>query len=166
MGMYDGESYKGAVPYSSYVPHLKVVSTPSGESRTRQEFADECDINSIMARFEKHKVLTHVNRSQGKYLDVSETPDLATALSVLADAETAFMSLPARVRAEFANDPISFVEFAQNVDNRERMREWGLLAPEKPVEAPMKVEVINPALEPSKSSGGRRKASDAADKAD
>lgn len=121
-------------------------------SLTRQEFADECDVNNLMARFEASGILpSNMNTAEPRYLDVSNVPDLPTALGMLADATDAFMALPATVRRDFDNDPVKFIQFAENPDNIEKMRGWGL-APPPPVEAPpQKVEIINPSPpEPSK----------------
>ena len=113
-------------------------------SLTRQEFADECDINGIMAKYEKTGMLP-VNGAQPSYVDFTAVPsDLQEAMRVMMDAETAFMSLPANVRKEFDNDALRFVEFAQDGDNLEQLREWGLAEPEKAPDAPMRVEVVNP----------------------
>lgn len=122
-------------------------------SLTRQEFADECDINKLMEQYEKTGFLpANVNRSEPAYLDVSNVPDLPEALNMLNAATTAFMSLPAKVRRDFDNDPMQFIAFAENPENLDKMREWKL-APPAPVEpAPQKVEVINPAP-PEGSSG-------------
>lgn len=117
-------------------------------SLTRQEFAEECDINMLMAQYEKTGFLpANVNRTEPRYLDVSDVPDLPRALEILKDTTEAFMSLPATVRREFDNDPVKFIEFAENPENLEKMREWKL-APPAPVEPPpQKVEVINPTPE-------------------
>lgn len=111
-------------------------------SLTRQEFAEECDINTLMDRYEKSGVISHVNRAQPKYFDMTVMPDLREALDMMRDASIAFSSLPAKVRREFDNDPQQFVDYAQNPENIDRMREWGL-APPPPVEAPpMKVSIV------------------------
>lgn len=115
------------------------------EGVTRQEFADEADVNVLMARFEKTGQLPSVvGTNAPAYLDVSDVPDLMTALQVVEQAKAAFMTLPAKTRAEFENDPMRFVEFAENPENLERMREWGLAPPAEAPAAPMKVEVVNP----------------------
>lgn len=113
-------------------------------SLTRQEFADECDINKLMAQYEKTGILpSNVNNDVPRYLDVSDVPDLPSALNMLADATAAFMALPAITRREFDNDPVKFINFAENPENIEKMREWKL-APPAPVEPPpAKVEVTN-----------------------
>ena len=155
MGMYNFEvacEYVGAngevlsdmMPrYSSFVPHPRVYSDPYGESRTRQEMADECDINQIMRRYEKSGVISHVNRASPRYLELDGVPDFQASLDLLKNAEEAFMRLPARARATFDNDPRKFVDFASDPANIDDMRAWGLAPPEKPADAPMKVEVVN-----------------------
>lgn len=127
---------------------------PDSVSRTRQEFASECDINTIMERYEATGVVSHVNRSEPMFLDTTGFPDLQGAMDKFREASVAFNSLPAKVRKEFDNDPQKFIDFAsdptgkvdgQNLTNLERMREWGLAEPEKAPERPVQVELVNPA---------------------
>lgn len=113
-------------------------------SLTRQEFAEECDINTIMERYEKSGAITHVNQTVPVYMDVASMPDLRASLDIMREASIAFFSLPAKVRREFDNSPQLFVDFAQNPENLERMREWGLAPPAKVPEPPIEVKVINP----------------------
>lgn len=121
---------------------FELICDPA-EGRTRQEFADEVDVNQVMARFEKTGQLPNFVGSAPQYLDVSEVPDLITALNVVEAAKAAFMTLPAKTRAEFENDPVQFVAFAENPENLDRMREWGLAPPAAVPEPPMRVEVVN-----------------------
>lgn len=114
-------------------------------SRTRQEFADECDINSLMAKYEKTGILPDaVNNDVPRYLDVSNVPDLQTALELLNQSTAAFMALPATVRREFDNDAVKFVSFAQDPENLPQMRTWGLAPPAPEEPAPQRVEIVNP----------------------
>ncbi|QCQ85035.1 internal scaffolding protein [Blackfly microvirus SF02] len=117
----------------------------TGPSLTRQEFLADCDINTIMAQYEKTGVISHVNNGQPQYLDVTDVPDLAQAIEVVKSAEAAFMRLPASVRREFDNDPVQFVDYVQNAQesDRERLREWGLIPPLPPEKPPQKVEVVS-----------------------
>lgn len=139
----------GEVPiaYSAANPNrLEVLADTDGPSMCRQEFAEECDINKIMARYEKTGQLpANLQSREPVYLDYTAIPDnLQEALRVMMTAEDQFMSLPAIVRKEFDNDPLRFVEYAENGDNLERMREWGLAPPEKIPDPPQRVEVVNP----------------------
>lgn len=116
-------------------PHAAVDHPSGGPSLTRQDMAADCDINVIMSRYENTGVLPSVN-GEPFYADFGEVPmDLQSAMKQLADAQEAFMTLPAVVRREFDNDAVMFVEFAGRPENLDRLRDWGL-APPKPPEAP------------------------------
>lgn len=113
-------------------------------SLTRQEFAEECDINTIMSRYEASGVISHVNPVQPVYLDTTIYPGLQGAMDAFREASLQFNALPAKVRREFDNDPQKFVDFAVDPENLPRMREWGLAAPEKVPHEPIRVEVVDP----------------------
>lgn len=121
------------------------------ESLTRQEFAEECDINTIMAKYEAGGAISHVNKANPVYLDTTLYPGLQASMDAFREATFQFNQLPAQVRREFDNDPQQFVDFAVDPENLPKMREWGLAVPEKAPDAPIKVEVTNsaPAPEPS-----------------
>lgn len=131
-----------------YRHHKRVHPVISGPSRTRQEFAKDCDINQIMARYQKTGVISHVAPRAPQYLDVGAVPDMMTAMNAFIAAEAAFMSLPSQVRKEFDNDPMRFVMFTEDAENLPKLREWGLARPEPVAQAPMRVEVVNPAPAP------------------
>jgi len=124
------------------------------ESLTRQEFAEECDINTIMKRYEDGGAVSHVNKATPVYLDCTLYPGLQASMDAFREASFAFNQLPATVRREFDNDAEKFVQFACDPENLPRMREWGLASPEKGPEAPIKVEVMNPPSTPAKPAGG------------
>ncbi|WNK13527.1 MAG: internal scaffolding protein [Microvirus sp.] len=98
-----------------------------GPSLTRQEFADECDINVIMQTYERTGVLPPAAGQMPQYLDLTNIPaDYQTALEMMAEAKSAFENLPAAVRREFNNDASAFVEFASDPENLSQMQTWGL----------------------------------------
>lgn len=141
----DGLSLRDA-----YVVHEPVNLYFDGkDGMCRQEFAQECDINFLMRTYEKTGL--PFNDKPVQFLDVSDVPDLQTAMTMLAAAEAAFMSLHATVRREFDNDALKFVAFAEDPANLERMREWGL-APKKPeAVGPIEVRVVpEPGSAPAK----------------
>lgn len=146
-------SRQGGKLSSMFAAHDPVDLVFCEPSRTRQEFADECDINVLMQKFEATGVVSHVNERQPMYLDLSEgVPDLREALDTVRAATESFMSLPARARAEFDNDPVKFVEFAQDPANSEQMVKWGLAAYPEP-EKVQKVEVTNHPAAPASPDG-------------
>lgn len=115
----------------AYLPHDKVEYVNDGPSMTHQEFQDECDVNQIMARFERTGEVPFGMRSPGyvppQYVDLTAIPvGLHATMEYMRDASAAFMNLPAEVRAEFGNDPEAFVDFATDPENMDQMVDWGL----------------------------------------
>lgn len=101
------------------------ISFTGCESRTKQSFKTECDINEIMKKFQKSGAITHYASHAPSYGDTTG-PQLAEAMNIVADAETMFEELPSAIRKKFANDPERFLEFVQDPNNLEEMRELGL----------------------------------------
>jgi len=102
-------------------------------SMTKQSFAKECNINNIMARYEKTGIVEHVMETPGQFGDYSEPLEYQEALNKVNAAKSLFDSLPAQVRAKFDNEPFLFLEFAQNPENYGKLVEMGLaVAPETP----------------------------------
>lgn len=134
---------------SMYIPHARVQQDPGPEpSKTRQDMQEECDVNALMARYDKAGVWPNDNAAEPRYLDCSEVPDFRSAMDFMIEADKAFMSLPATVRREFDNNSADFVDYATDPANVGQMREWGLAPPEKTPDAPMRVEVVNPPAPP------------------
>ncbi len=111
-------------------------------SMTKQSFAQESEINNIMAKYEKTGVIDHV-KNNAFYADMPAGLEYQMALQMTIDAEVAFNSLPANVRREFDNDPFKFLEFVEDPDNVERMAELGLITPPEP-EIPPKADPGGP----------------------
>lgn len=125
------------------VPRLPTVI--AGESRTKQAFRDECNINNIMRKFEKTGMVDHVRTVNGSYDDFTNTPvDYHDAMNIVVNAQNMFMTVPAKVRARFGNDPGAFISFVEDPANREECVKLGLAVPPAEPPAPMRVEVVNP----------------------
>lgn len=139
---------------SFYVePSVRTGCDPGGPSATRQEFADECDINVLMAKYEATGIMPPVNGRTPMFGDVSAVPDLRLALEQIEQATESFMSLPAVVRKEFDNDVVRFVEYASDPSNVDQMRKWGLATMPPPPAAPVRVEVVTPEPAPAPAPG-------------
>lgn len=123
---------------------------PVGPSMTRAEFAEECDINTIMARYDGYLSDPMASLREARYIDFTNLPDtLMGTMEMVKTAADAFYRLPAVVRKEFDNNPVAFADFAADPTNVDRMREWGLAAPAPAPEAPIKVQVMDPAPKPA-----------------
>lgn len=96
------------------------------ETVTQQSMADECDINNIMAQYERTGLCNHLNQYEGQYGDFTDVVDYQTAFNVVIKANEMFESLPSSVRKRFNNDPASFLSFVDDPANSEALIEMGL----------------------------------------
>ncbi|AXH73978.1 MAG: internal scaffolding protein [Microviridae sp.] len=117
----------------------------SEASATKQEFKDECDINSIMRRYISQGVLP-TNVKVGRYGDFTGVGDYRECLETLEVARSQFMSLSSDIRKRFGNDPAAFLAFVSDKANLEEARKLGLLREEAqpPPVAPAKPELAVP----------------------
>lgn len=98
-----------------------------GPSLTHQSMAPECDINTIMKKYEKTGILEHRNTFDGQYGNFLDVPsDYHEAMNAVLEANDMFESLPAKVRKRFHNDPGAFIEFATDAENLPEMVRMGL----------------------------------------
>lgn len=111
------------------------------ETLAQQQFRDECDINTILDRFGVTGMVP-TNVRQPLAVDFIEATDYQSALNALMEAEQSFMEMPAKIRAEFDNDPGKFIEFFELEENRERAVQLGLI--QKPPETPVQGAVPPP----------------------
>lgn len=93
-----------------------------------QSQAEEADINTIVRRFGLTGQLPQ-NVRVPLNVDFDDVFDYQTAMNVIAEANQAFMRMPADVRARFQNDPGAFVDFCSDADNLPELRKLGLAVP-------------------------------------
>lgn len=130
-------------------PHTGEVIIPP--SMTKQEFVRECDVNNVIKQYKSHGMLSHVNAkaAQGAYQDLPDSVDFQESLHTIMVAEQAFMTLPAKVRDRFGQDPAEFLAFLSNAENADEARKLGILKPLEAAPPPIKVEVTNPSEKPT-----------------
>lgn len=138
----------------------QVWQEPGGDSMTQQQFADECDVNNILANYLRTGDISLISKGQGFYGDVSDYPvDFITAMQVVQDAEARFAELPAKVRERFGNDPANFLTFIDNSDNRDEAIKLGLIAvPEGDAQRSHEAGVAAPSQPPKAASGASNEA--------
>lgn len=108
--------------------YTRFQTHPVGTSLTDQSMAPECDINRILAKYQKTGILDHVNRFAGSYGDFLDTPtDYQEAINQVMAADAAFADLPSTVRRRFSNDVGNFLQFVSDPNNRDEMHTLGLL---------------------------------------
>jgi len=95
-------------------------------SLAQQHFKEECDINTILQKFNISGILPEQPLSP-RYGDFTGIGDYHTALNRVYAAQDEFEALPAQIRARFNNDPAQLIEFLENSDNRPEAEELGLV---------------------------------------
>ncbi len=96
-----------------------------GESRTKQSFKDESDINRVLDRSIRGASLAHLKEHEGTYGDFSEFDEntFEAMQNRIGDAKSLFFDLPAELRSEFDNNPGKFFGFVNNPANIDRLEE-------------------------------------------
>lgn len=123
-----------------YEAHQRLRFDTGEESRTKQSFKEESDINTIMKQYLKTGVLDHVKDRPGLFLDLPESIDYQSAMNIVIEAGKKFDDLPGSVRKRFDNSAVAFLDFMNDPENIEESVELGL---REKVE-----EVIEPMLDP------------------
>lgn len=104
----------------------RVQFVPEGESMAKQEFRDECDLNYMMQKYQATGMLT-VNRSKASYSDLTNATSYHDAMNKVNEADMAFKALPAKLRADFDNDPALFLEAIEKDGYEKVLEDAGLI---------------------------------------
>lgn len=96
-------------------------------SLTRQEFADDCDINRILSQFQQTGAMSHFARYAPLYGDFTAL-DYQEAQNLIIRARQMFDDLPSAIRNLVAT-PAGFLDWVQDPKNEAEMRKHGLLPP-------------------------------------
>lgn len=113
--------------YTRYSPPKSPSSDTVGKSRTRQEFAAECDINNIVSRVGAG-VLGPLHAPEPVYVDLDSVPQTyEESFALIQDAQARFGALPSRVRDYFHNRPENLLAFLSDESNRDKAIDLGLI---------------------------------------
>lgn len=110
----------------------RVVTVNDQPSKTDQSFKKDCDVNAIMNRFLKTGQISHLAKSQGQYIDVSEVQDLHNSLIQVNRAQAAFDALPAAIRKKMGNTPLGMMEWLADPENNAEAIKLGFKNPPSP----------------------------------
>ncbi len=109
------------------LPDRVRVSFGDDPGRARQSMRDECDINKIMAKYQKTGAIDHFSRHAPQY-DFADSIEFHDAMNIVTEGNRMFADLPSSLRSRFEN-PGEFLDFVQDEGNAEEMVELGLRAP-------------------------------------
>ena len=96
-----------------------------GKSLTKQSFTKECDINTILAKYQKTGAIDHLNKNEAQY-GFATSDTFQESMQIVAKGNTMFAELPSSIRTKFENDPAKFLDFVQDKNNLKEMQELGL----------------------------------------
>lgn len=99
------------------------------ESKVQEQFADACQTDSIIRKYNAMGVNPFIAAGGSQYLDTTEIPSFVCAQNAQVKVKEYFDGLPADIRLEFNNDPMEFAEVVSDPRNAEYLREIGVLAP-------------------------------------
>lgn len=115
------------------------VFSPStaGTGRTKQEFRNDADINSIIAKYRRTGVLPpSAHRSAARFGDFSQIPDFTEMCARVDAARDLFLALPSAVRKAFDHDPGKFIAATQSREGMEKLVELGIAKKIEPILPP------------------------------
>ena len=95
------------------------------KSLTKQSFTKECDINTILAKYQKTGAIDHVNKHEAQY-GFASSDTFTESMNIVAKGQTMFEELPSSIRTKFENNPAKFLDFVQDESNAKEMQELGL----------------------------------------
>lgn len=113
-----------------YEPRERYAIEFTEPSLAKQSMAAECDINVIMARYQRTGVVPQI--IGGAYEDVSHVTSYHDAWNIILEAQDMFMRLPAQVRKAFDNDPAKLLAAIEDPESHAMLRELGIMS-EDPV---------------------------------
>jgi len=114
-------------------------------SKTIQAAADECNINKMVARYNRtgsyHGIANQptVRPQFGDFVDV---PTFESAHQIILEATEHFATLPSDVRDRFGNNPAKMLEFLALDTNYDEAVKLGLCDAKPEPPAPIVVEVV------------------------
>lgn len=108
------------------IRYAKVCSTAE---RTKQEFVEECDINSIMRNWDSTGLIQHQSANPPTYGNFDQGINYQTALNAIIEADEQFGNLPSAIRTRMGNSPAKLLDFLQDPENREEAIKLGLIMP-------------------------------------
>lgn len=104
------------------------------EGLTEQSHKDSCDINVIMAGYNKTGLVPVCTDQVPLSGDFSQVSDFHTALNVVIQAQESFDLLPAEWRKEFNHDPSEFLAALDDPAQKARLLKAGVIVEPKAAE--------------------------------
>lgn len=118
--------------FTKYNPQKIPGFSSEMESKVQEQFADACQTDTIIRKYNMMGVNPFIAAGGSQYLDTTQIPDFICAQNAQIKVKEYFEGLPSDVRLEFNNDPMQFAEVVSDPRNADYLREIGVLAPLPP----------------------------------
>lgn len=99
------------------------------ESKVQEQFADACQTDTIIRKYNMMGVNPFIAAGGSQYLDTTQIPDFICANNAQVKVKEYFEGLPSDIRLEFNNDPMQFAEVVSDPRNADYLREIGVFEP-------------------------------------
>ena len=107
---------------------LAVRYKDDGKSLVQQSNAIGLSPREQVERMTKGLNPTNIAAKKPVYGDFTNATDYQTSLNIVRKANESFQSLPAKVREQFGNNPLKFVEFASKKENLSELNDMGIFS--------------------------------------
>lgn len=115
--------------FTKYNPPKVPGFSSEMESKVQEQFADACQTDTIIRKYNTMGVNPFIAAGASQYLDTTEIPSFVAAQNAQVRVKEYFEGLPSDIRLEFNNDPMQFAEVVSDPKNADYLREIGVLAP-------------------------------------
>lgn len=115
--------------FTKYNPPKILGFSSEMESKVQEQFADACQTDTIIRKYNMMGVNPFIAAGDSQYLDTTQIPSFVAAQNAQIKVKEYFEGLPSDVRLEFNNDPMQFAEVVSDPRNADYLREIGVLAP-------------------------------------
>lgn len=110
---------------STFSKKLRVKTINTEKTLTKQNLADQANVNNIIRRYAKTGTLPNLNNLEAIYGEIT-SQGLQEAHEMIASASEAFDQIPSEIRKQFNNDAGLFIDYATNPQNIQQMASWNL----------------------------------------
>ncbi len=94
--------------------------------KTQQHYKDECDINTIIRKYNDTGLLP-MNMAGPPQYGYATSQTFTEALQTVALSTQEFMKLPSEIRTEFNNNPAEFLDALHDPSRRDELVKLGLI---------------------------------------
>lgn len=115
--------------FTKYNPPKVPGFSSEMESKVQEQFADACQTDTIIRKYNAMGVNPFIASGGSQYLDTTEIPSFVAGQNAQVKVKEYFEGLPSDIRLEFNNDPMQFAEAVSDPRNADYLREIGVLAP-------------------------------------